>query len=108
MAAKKNAPKKQSKSFILTLAMILLVGYFVITIIGHRIAIKDKKDELEQKKSGSVSDKYLSIRSPACSSSMINSNDILSSPIPVFCYVLELISEIIYRYPLLCNKTTTE
>ncbi len=49
MAAKKNAPKKQSKSFILTLAMILLVGYFVITIIGHRIAIKDKKDELEQK-----------------------------------------------------------
>jgi cell division protein FtsB len=49
VAAKKNAPKKQSKSFILTLAMILLVGYFVITIIGHRIAIKDKKDELEQK-----------------------------------------------------------
>ncbi len=49
MATKKNAPKKQSKSFILTLAMILLVGYFVITIIGHRIAIKDKKAELEQK-----------------------------------------------------------
>ena len=49
MATKKTAQKKQSKSFILTLALILLVGYFVITIIGHRIAIKDKKAELEQK-----------------------------------------------------------
>lgn len=49
MATKKTATKKQSKSFILTLALILLVGYFVITIIGHRIAIKEKNEELEQK-----------------------------------------------------------
>lgn len=49
MATKKSAPKKQSKSFILTLALILLVGYFVITIIGHRVAIKEKEAELEQK-----------------------------------------------------------
>ena len=48
MATKKTV-KKQSKSFILTLALILLVGYFVITIIGHRIEIKEKKAELEQK-----------------------------------------------------------
>lgn len=50
MANKKATPKKkQSKSFILTLAFILLAGYFVITIIGLRTSIKESREELEQK-----------------------------------------------------------
>jgi cell division protein FtsB len=49
MAKTKTAgKKKQSKSFILTLGLILLVGYFVITIIGHFIEIKESNAELEQ------------------------------------------------------------
>ncbi len=49
MAKVKTAgKKKQSKSFILTLSLILLVGYFVITIIGHFIEIKESNAELEQ------------------------------------------------------------
>ena len=50
--AKSNskAPKtKQTKSFILTLALVLLVGYFVITIIGLQFSIKERQDVLEQK-----------------------------------------------------------
>ena len=52
--AKSNAraPKrKQTKSFILTLGIILLVGYFVITIIGLQLSIKERQDVLEQKNS---------------------------------------------------------
>ena len=48
MAQKKTA-KKQKNSFILTLALILLAGYFVITIIGHAIEIKKSNAQLEQK-----------------------------------------------------------
>ena len=49
MAKKKTVgKKKQSKSFILTLSLILLFGYFVITIIGHVIEIKESNAELEQ------------------------------------------------------------
>ena len=48
MAQKKTA-KKQKNSFILTLALILLAGYFVITIIGHAIEIKRSNAQLEQK-----------------------------------------------------------
>ena len=46
--AKSNskAQKKQTKSFILTLALILLVGYFVITIIGLQFSIKERQDVL--------------------------------------------------------------
>jgi cell division protein FtsB len=50
--AKSNskAPQtKQTKSFILTLALVLLVGYFVITIIGLQFSIKERQDVLEQK-----------------------------------------------------------
>ena len=50
--AKSKAPKrKQTKSFILTLGIILLVGYFVITIIGLQLSIKERQDVLEQKNS---------------------------------------------------------
>lgn len=48
MAQKKTA-RKQKNSFILTLALILLAGYFVITIIGHAIEIKKSNAQLEQK-----------------------------------------------------------
>ncbi len=48
--AKTAGKKKQSKSFILTLGLVLLVGYFVITIIGHFIEIKESNAELEQQK----------------------------------------------------------
>ncbi len=49
---KTKAPKrKQKKSFILTLGIILLVGYFVITIIGLQLNIRERQDVLEQKNS---------------------------------------------------------
>lgn len=51
MAKKTKAPakkRKQSRSFILTLALVLLVGYFVITIIGLQIEIRDRKEVKEQ------------------------------------------------------------
>ena len=48
--AKAKAPKrKQTRSFILTLGLVLLVGYFVITIIGLQLSIKERQDVLEQK-----------------------------------------------------------
>ena len=47
--SKSKAPKKQNKSFILTLALVLLVGYFVITIVGLQFSIKERQDVLEQK-----------------------------------------------------------
>lgn len=51
MATKTKAPaknKKQSKSFILTLALVLVVGYFIITIIDLQLEIRDRKEVLEQ------------------------------------------------------------
>lgn len=48
MANKKASKKKQSKSFILTLALILVFGYFVITIIDLQLEIHDRKDVLNQ------------------------------------------------------------
>lgn len=56
MARTKKAPKKvQKKSFILTLGLVLLIGYFAITIIGNFFeyndlaSVKEQKDaELEQ------------------------------------------------------------
>lgn len=50
MANRKAAPKKvQKRSFILTLGIILLVGYFVISIISLQSTIKERRAELEQK-----------------------------------------------------------
>lgn len=51
MAKKKSASRKkpkQTKSFILTLALVLLVGYFIITIIGLQAEIRDRKEVKEQ------------------------------------------------------------
>lgn len=48
-SASKAPKRKQTKSFILTLALILLVGYFVITIVGLQHSIKERQDVLEQK-----------------------------------------------------------
>ena len=44
----KSSKRVQSKSFILTLALVLLVGYFVITIIGLQFKIRDAKTEKDQ------------------------------------------------------------
>ncbi len=50
MAKTKAAPKKVKKrSFILTLGIVLLVGYFVISIISLQSTIKERRAELEQK-----------------------------------------------------------
>ena len=50
MAQKKNASKKvQKRSFILTLGLVLLVGYFLITIVGLQLQRKEAIAELEQK-----------------------------------------------------------
>lgn len=51
MANKTKAPvkkKKQKKSFILTLALVLVVGYFIITIIDLQLEIRDRKEVYEQ------------------------------------------------------------
>lgn len=50
MVRTKTAPKKvQKRSFILTLGIVLLVGYFVISIISLQSTIKERRAELEQK-----------------------------------------------------------
>ena len=50
MAQKKSTSKKvQKRSFILTLGLILLVGYFLITIVGLQAQRKEAIAELEQK-----------------------------------------------------------
>ena len=51
MANTKSPKKKQSRSFILTLGLVLLVGYFVITIIGLQLSIRERKGVLEQMQS---------------------------------------------------------
>lgn len=51
MAQKTKAPakkRKQKKSFILSLALVLLVGYFIITIISLQVEIRDRKEVKEQ------------------------------------------------------------
>ena len=54
MANTKTPKKKQSRSFILTLGVVLLVGYFVITIIGLQLSIRERKGVLEQMQSAYV------------------------------------------------------
>ena len=51
MANTKSPKKKQSRSFILTLGLVLLVGFFVITIIGLQLSIRERKGVLEQMQS---------------------------------------------------------
>ena len=51
MANTKSPKKKQSRSFILTLGLVLLVGYCVITIIGLQLSIRERKGVLEQMQS---------------------------------------------------------
>lgn len=36
-------------SFILTLGLFLLVGYFVITLVGYRLEIKERREVLAEK-----------------------------------------------------------
>ena len=45
----KKTKRVQSKSFILTLALVLLIGYFVITFIGLQLDIREQKAELNDK-----------------------------------------------------------
>jgi cell division protein FtsB len=40
--------KKRSRSFILTLSLIAIMGYFIITLIHLQIEIKDKKEVANQ------------------------------------------------------------
>lgn len=42
----KKRRKKRNRSFILTLALIAVLGYFVITLINLKIEIRDKKQVL--------------------------------------------------------------
>lgn len=44
------AKKKKSRSFFLTLAVIALMGYFVISLISLQIQIRDKSQEVENAK----------------------------------------------------------
>ena len=43
--------KKNSRSFFLTLAVIAVMGYFVISLISLQIEIRDKTKEVEEAKS---------------------------------------------------------
>ena len=45
-----KANKKSSKSFILTLAVIAFIGYFVISLVSLQIEIRDKSQEVENAK----------------------------------------------------------
>ena len=40
--------KKRNRSFILTLALILIAGYFLITFINLRLDISDKNEDLKK------------------------------------------------------------
>ncbi len=42
-----NKNKKRTTSFILSLAIIALVGYFIISLISVQLDIREKKQELE-------------------------------------------------------------
>lgn len=47
-AAQKNR-RTRKKSFILTLGLVLLIGYFVITFLSLQLSIKERSSVLEQK-----------------------------------------------------------
>ncbi len=42
---KKKAPKKQKFSFILSIGLLLVAGYFVISLINVQMDIKDRKEK---------------------------------------------------------------
>lgn len=44
----KNKEKKNSRSFILTLAIIAVMGYFVISLISLQMDIRDKQREVTE------------------------------------------------------------
>lgn len=44
----KNKEKKNSRSFILTLAIIAMMGYFVISLISLQMDIRDKQREVAE------------------------------------------------------------
>ena len=44
----KNKEKKNSRSFILTLAIIAVIGYFVISLISLQMDIRDKQREVTE------------------------------------------------------------
>lgn len=46
-ASKSNGQKKKRRSFILTLALIALVGYFIISLVSLQIRINQKQQELD-------------------------------------------------------------
>ncbi|NLA77604.1 MAG: septum formation initiator family protein [Clostridiales bacterium] len=45
-ASKKKAPQRQFNSFILTVAIVAVFGYFIMTFIQLRIDIKERKSEI--------------------------------------------------------------
>ncbi len=45
---KKSAPKTQKFSFILAVCLLLVAGYFIISLINTQMEIKERKDEIEQ------------------------------------------------------------
>lgn len=49
MARTKASKRVQPKSFILTLGLVLLIGYFVITFIGLQLDIREQKAVLNNK-----------------------------------------------------------
>ncbi len=46
----KKKEQKSSRSFVLTLAIIAMMGYFIISLISLQIEIRDKQQEVENAK----------------------------------------------------------
>ena len=44
----KKAPKKQKFSFILTVCLLLVAGYFIISLINTQMDIKDRKNKVDE------------------------------------------------------------
>ncbi len=49
-ASKSNGSKKKRRSFLLTIALIALIGYFIISLVSLQIRINQKQQELESLK----------------------------------------------------------
>lgn len=43
-----KSPKNKRKSFILSLALVALIGYFIISLVSVQLDIRDKKQELAE------------------------------------------------------------
>lgn len=46
-ASKSSGKKKKRRSFLLTIALIALIGYFIISLVSLQIRINQKQQELE-------------------------------------------------------------